>query len=300
MEDVSPKKSKFFSAIQPKKPARQTKSDAHLLMSDSSLDEALLNLAEIDDFGSFGHKKTKSITIFQEKEPAQEPTNAVEEERQIVAEETVDHISPVPTQETSQTTTEGTSQETANTSITEPSFSLSPDDDINLSHSKFTMPPPESTSRSFLSSNTPSRRSLSRYSYNSSYTSTTTPASTSTNHSRRSSIFSSVDTPSTGPSTAASSRPTPLQRIGAKALNAPSSPKPKQSRFFQPKRFSGVPVNPAFVPLPKVDLAEVEALSRPGGSEDQIIPDSDGENDEDLEDGPPSRLDLSQFTFGRV
>lgn len=299
-EDGSPKQSKFFNAMKPTKPARQTKSDAHLLMSDDSLDEALLSLADIDGFGSIGHKKTKSISIYQENEPSEDPPVA-EEEKEGIAEETVDHISPEPTQEISRTTTEETSQETANTSITETSFSPSPDD-INLSHGKFTMPPPDSTNRHSLSSNTPSRSSLTRFSYNSYYSSTATPASTTTTHSRRSSIFSSIDTPSTGPSTAASSRPTPLQRLGAKALNAPSSPKPKQSKFFQPKRYSGVPVNPSFVPLPKVDLAEVEALNKPmgGGSEDQIIPDSDGENEDELDAGPPTRLDLSQFSFGRI
>ena len=65
------------------------------------------------------------------------------------------------------------------------------------------------------------------------------------------------------------------------------------------------PVNPAFVPLPKVDLKEVEALNRTmGGSEDQIIPDSDGENDPteaDEEDKAfartPARLNLSRFAF---
>ena len=68
----------------------------------------------------------------------------------------------------------------------------------------------------------------------------------------------------------------------------------------QPKRnsfLSNMPVNPAFVPLPKVDLDEVEALNGPvEGSEDQIIPDSDGEVD-DGEALPPKKLNLSRFAY---
>ncbi|KAK3942055.1 hypothetical protein QBC46DRAFT_457857 [Diplogelasinospora grovesii] len=89
---------------------------------------------------------------------------------------------------------------------------------------------------------------------------------------------------------------TPLQRMGARALQrsvswAPSStsittsttPKSSKSGNRRPSRPSldALPVNPSFVPLPKVDLAEVEALNKALGSEDQIIPDSDGENDPD-------------------
>ena len=292
-EDHSPKQSKFFSAM---KPARRAKSDAHLLMSDDSLNEAMLDLIDTDGFESIGHKKTKSISIFQEEEEPIRNQGLAGGAEEGESGTPVDQPSLEPTQEHSQTTTEETSQETASTSITEPTFSFSPDD-TGLAHHKLDMPPPSSTTRQPLST-TPSRSNLNRFSYTSSYSSTTTPASSSTTYSSRSSIFSAADTPSTGPSTAASSRPTPLQRIGAKALNAPSSPKPRQSKFFQPKRFSGVPVNPSFVPLPKVDMAEVEALNTVGGSEDQIIPDSDGENEEpDLEDKPPTRLNLTQFAF---
>jgi exonuclease-1 len=47
-----------------------------------------------------------------------------------------------------------------------------------------------------------------------------------------------------------------------------------------------------------MDLKEVEALNTSCGSEDQIIPDSDGECDEaDEPDVQPRRLDLSRFAF---
>lgn len=105
---------------------------------------------------------------------------------------------------------------------------------------------------------------------------------------------------------------TPLQRIGAAALRSRASFSPpvqaRRSLGAPRKRTSlaesldNFPINPAFVPLPKVDLDEVEALNKTGGSEDQIIPDSDEEND------PPTaatdaklrtgrRLDLSRFVY---
>ena len=69
--------------------------------------------------------------------------------------------------------------------------------------------------------------------------------------------------------------------------------------------------DPAMVPLPKVDLTEVEALNAPIlGSEDQIIPGSDDENDplspgrlgdqneeEQRVSSATRRLDLSRFMF---
>jgi exonuclease-1 len=49
-----------------------------------------------------------------------------------------------------------------------------------------------------------------------------------------------------------------------------------------------------------VDVEEVESLNKPLGSEDQIIPESDGENNED--EGPKPlgtgrRLNLSRFLY---
>jgi exonuclease-1 len=101
---------------------------------------------------------------------------------------------------------------------------------------------------------------------------------------------------------------TPLQRIGARALHrgkssgstpsAPSAPTPPGNK---PKHVDSLPGHPAFVPLPKADLEEVEALNKPLGSEDQLIPDSDGEVDVD-DDGPcplrsSRRLDLAKFLY---
>lgn len=104
---------------------------------------------------------------------------------------------------------------------------------------------------------------------------------------------------------------TPLQRIGAQALQrgkanrSPSFPPRLDSGAVKKRRslresLDSFPINPAFVPLPKVDLAEVESLNKPGGSEDQIIPDSDEENDPPVTEESNrsvSRLDLSRFMY---
>ncbi|KEY67885.1 hypothetical protein S7711_02096 [Stachybotrys chartarum IBT 7711] len=153
------------------------------------------------------------------------------------------------------------------------------------------MLPPKSTRPLPKPAGTPSSPNLRRFSYSSH--SSATPASST---SRRSSIFSAASTPSTAPSSAAS-RLTPLQRIGFRALNTPGSPKMPMPRKNPPRKpLAGLPINPAFVPLPKVDVQEVHALNRPCGSEDHIIPDSDEEDDEEM-DGPPTKLNLSRFAF---
>lgn len=182
------------------------------------------------------------------------------------------------------------SQETATTSAATKSQQSVLKDETPMSSFEEPMPPPRSKASMPPPSVTP-RSSLNRFSYSSN--SSATPASAMSE--APSSVFSDVSTASTAPSTVAS-RMTPLQRLGARAMNKPSSPKlPKPRKSLNTDFLAGVPVNPAFVPLPKVDLNEVEALNRTCGSEDQIIPDSDGE-DEDF-DAPPKKLNLSRFAF---
>jgi len=65
----------------------------------------------------------------------------------------------------------------------------------------------------------------------------------------------------------------------------PKASKAKRSGEENRRRsYDQMPVNPAFVPLPKVDVREVEQLNMTG-SEDLIIPDSDGETDDIFEAG---------------
>ncbi|KAK2610414.1 hypothetical protein N8I77_003845 [Diaporthe amygdali] len=117
-----------------------------------------------------------------------------------------------------------------------------------------------------------------------------------------------------GRSSADTPNQTPLQRIGAQALQrhkgslSPSLKAKPSAGIFRKRQslkdaMESLPLNPVFVPLPKVDLAEVEALNKSGGSEDQIVPDGDEENDPPLgldeeSHKSSSRLDLSRFVYG--
>lgn len=96
---------------------------------------------------------------------------------------------------------------------------------------------------------------------------------------------------------------TPLQRMGARALKqiTPRATPPSSIRARRPAKprepLGSLSVDPATIPLPLVDLAEVRALNMPlQGSEDLIIPESDGETDLGTTTTRP-RLDLSQFLY---
>ncbi|KAJ6790191.1 hypothetical protein PWT90_07897 [Aphanocladium album] len=286
--ETSPKSSKFFSA---KKPAKPTPSKTEgYLFSDDSVEEALKGLPEIDSWTPSIKTSPKKMFVFED--------------------------------DSQETVPSSTSRETS--SLTETSMSsLSQVDmaETPASSMESSMPPPKSTMPlSQRAQQTPAQRiSLSKFTYTSASSSSarsalSTPASSI---SVQSSIFSAgLSTPSTAASsvTSASSRMTPLQRLGAKAsspLFSPNMPAPRRRVLGGDHRplttkFGGrLPVNPAFVPLPQVDVAEVEALHKPcggTGSEDQIIPDSDGEEDgeeeeEDFKLPPGKRFDLSQFAF---
>ncbi|KAF9873499.1 exo1 protein [Colletotrichum karsti] len=278
-------KSKFF----PKSgSANQSKKDS-FLFSDDLIDEELLNLPDLDEWHN---PKPKSIRVFEE----------------------------------SQST--GESQGTEATISTDSQFSK--DEEIS------TTPPSdlsevEETSQKKSEETTSRRSSLRKFAYSQpSPAPSSQPDTPATAVSQQSSIF----TPSTAaPSTAASSITfsagssiaaskatpmlTPLQRLGARALQRKNPPArrtlspTKSSIQRSPKRsprknrlLKSIPVNPSFVPLPKVDLAEVEALNAPCGSEDQLVPDSDGENDdvfcapdEPGRDSRPRALNLSRFVY---
>lgn len=116
-------------------------------------------------------------------------------------------------------------------------------------------------------------------------------------------------TPTTTP------RLTPLQQLEKRALGqAKESPTPKFAVPRVPKRSSlgrmsldSIPINPAFIALPAVDVAELEVLNGPIGSEDLLVPDSETEDSEaapGLGHTSSNRtrtgrktLDLSQYMF---
>ncbi|KAI1088606.1 putative exonuclease [Rostrohypoxylon terebratum] len=143
-----------------------------------------------------------------------------------------------------------------------------------------------------------------------------TPAS-STAMSTPLSSFSYTSTASTVKTTPGSTRLTPLERLGAQALSRHKQPLTPTYVAPQPVKRSGLgrpsldslPINPAFVPLPPVDLEEVEALHRPLGSEDLMVSGDDDEEEQDfeVEDGQENvgerkkrgtqKMDLSRFRF---
>ncbi|OLN96165.1 Exodeoxyribonuclease 1 [Colletotrichum chlorophyti] len=283
-------KSKFF----PKSGSATNKSKDSFLFSDDSIDEALLNLPDIDGWHA---PKPKSISVFEESQSTEATTGT---DSQFSKDEEL----PA-TPQTDLSEAEGSVEET------KPASSL---------------PEPSSSSR---------RKSLRQFVFEPQSSPATSQSDTpATAVSKQSSVFTpSTTTPSTvassidfsaGSSAAAgaSSKPTPLltplQRMGARALQRkntaarrPLSPT-KSTIQRSPKRsplksrlLKSIPVNPSFVPLPKVDLAEVEALNAPCGSEDQIIPDSEDERehllahglDETEESSRPSSLNLSRYVY---
>ncbi|KAK1998705.1 hypothetical protein LX36DRAFT_633837 [Colletotrichum falcatum] len=286
-------KSKFFPTSGSN--TNKSKRDS-FLFSDDSIDEALLNLPDIDGWDA---PKPKSIAVFEESRSTDTGT-----------ESTTGTDSQFSKDEELATTPQTDLSEAEDAEVQKPASSL-----------------PEKTSR---------RTSLQRFVFGSqpSPTASSQPDTPSTTVSQHSSIFTpSTGAPSTAPSsitfsagsfaagTCSNATPllTPLQRMGCRALqrkNAsarrPLSPT-KGSIQRSPKRsprksrlLRSMPVNPSFVPLPKVNLAEVEALNAPCGSEDQIIPDSDGENEDDVfagglgatdEDSRPKPLNLSRFVY---
>ncbi|KAK2609142.1 Rad2 nuclease [Conoideocrella luteorostrata] len=266
--DGSPKRSKFFPPPKTKTSPTRARSDAYLF-SDDSIEESLRDLPDFDGWKPL-NKRERSIAIFNdESQPSEQGP------------------SQGSTEDDSQSTSQNISQ---NTEITVPSQTK---EDALAVPTDTVMPPPMSVKPRPRPLTTPSRPNLSRFTFSS-----RTSSTPSSSMSLQSSVFSIGPTPSTGPSTAAS-RMTPLQRLGARAtspITSPQQPKSKPRPKMGNDLAKGLPVNPSFVPLPKVDMAEVEALNRPRGSEDQIIPDSDGEVEDELE-LPPRKLNLSQFAF---
>lgn len=273
----SPKKSKFFPLPNSRKspePVR-AKSDTYL-PSDDSIEESLRELPDFDGWKPTD-KRGKSIAIFSD-----DGQNLVRQEQ----------TSQSAAEESSQLTTQSvdTSQDTQIT------ISSQKQEEENSSSNTAVLPPsalpPKFRQRPSLK--TPLRPNLSRFAFSSKLLSDTPASSLS----YQSSVFSTRPTPSTGPSTAASLL-TPLQRLGARATNMMASPQENKSKP-KPKTVpviaKGVPVNPSFVPLPKVDVDEFEALNRPCGSEDAMVPDSDGELDQEVE-LRPRKLNLSRFAF---
>ncbi len=111
--------------------------------------------------------------------------------------------------------------------------------------------------------------------------------------------------PSTGMQAERKPKKAPKMSLG-ELVEATSAPRPERTRkMTKPRRSidAAASINPSFVPLPPADLDEVAALNTAQGSEDQIVPDSDvddeeGDAAERTERGQGVvgvRLDLSRF-----
>lgn len=290
--DGSPKTSRFFPVKKEvRKSSRKAKSEAYLL-SDDSLDEALNNLPDIGGWASGAPKK--GVSIFSDKPKARPASQPESTTSQLDSDST-------PT-DTSQK--DSTSQDTSQPSLTSQDTGLGsvdasePEASIDTRESSVdgAMPPPKIPASTPETARTPPRSSLARFAYSS--TSSATPASRSSRYSAVFSAASTASTATTAPSTART-RQTPLERMGTWALKKPASPRlPVPRKAGQKGLGAKGPVDPAHIPLPKVDLDEMEALNRPCGSEDQIVPDSDAEEEEDEEARlPAKKLNLARFVY---
>jgi exonuclease 1 len=253
-------RSRFFTAGAASTPAK--KADT-LIMSDDSIEEALADLPDVDSWNSArSTRSSQSLSIFQDDSQLTMP-----DDTQLT----------IPDESPSQ------------------GLSKTPeDDDIEVPRSPplATEPSPES-----LTDAKRTKSVLGRFSYS--------PGS-SQGASRARGLPSPVTSSRRSPAEEPQAKPsslTPLQRIGRQALNrgttaALAGGKVGASRQKSKKPAVPLfPANPCFVPLPKVDMEEVEALNQPLGSEDLLIPDSDGEAEgaELLSDAPVTKLDLSRY-----
>lgn len=260
----TPERSKFFSSAKQKRPAKK-KVDQNL-MSDDSIDEVFRSLPEFAWRAEKAPKRSEEITIFES--PSPKKSN----EESLPAAEgqdgSVDELVEIPASSPIQQTPGVESRD----------------------HNPTPMTPLGELLKEFSYGTTRARTRIVH--------GLPTPASSAQQAaiSKKSICPAALQTPLL----------TPLQRIGARALHRAKSasrlptPRTPMSGGSRSGHFNSLPVNPAFVPLPKVDLAEVAALNKPVGSEDQIIPESDDENNEDEGGkalGPGRRLNLSRFRY---
>lgn len=231
-------KSKFFPVSQ-KQPEERVQADDDL--SDDSVEEAMRDLPDVDSWHAA--KAKKEVLVY--KEPSEEPTRDTPKDDE---EDTEGPISPI------------------------------------------------SSNRKAVPSKTPLQTAMSRFAFNQSQQSTAsirssgrTPASsasTSTVRSTPASSGSLMTASYTNASTPATPFMTPLQRLGSQALRGGKPPptptfsvqRPHQRSSKGRGSLEAIPVNAAFVPLPPVDLEEVESLHKQVGSEDLLVPESENED----------------------
>lgn len=263
----TPERSKFFPLTkQQKKPAR-TKVD-QTLMSDDSVEEAFRSLPDFDSWRPRKPTPSKEgISIFEEPSPGRQ--NDESPPAEVSANSHADPVDDVVEVPASSPVRRETAVECGDGEAT---------------------------------SMTPLGQLLKEFSYETSRPTRVvhglpTPAS---NGQRTATPESTIQKASSTPLL------TPLQRIGAQAMQGgkmrPSSSIPRTPiSSARPGNSESRPNDPDPTPLAKADTEGAEVLSKPLGSEDQIVPESDGEDDAESERSkalPSShRLDLSKFLF---
>lgn len=274
-ERTQGERSKFFPA--PKSSTLKARKQDPVIMSDDSIEEAMLSLPDLDEWHSA--KSTKPVPMLQIFQDCTEPPVATD----------------TSTAQGDAKGDEGQVPDTVEVLASSPPASLGNAVGVTVL------------------SQTPARPALQQFSYTPKPAAGAvrmayglpTPVSSAHEPTSNQPARQPIDTPTP--------LQTPLQRMGANALKrhvgsarAASSASKAAGSMQEPKSprtpLASLPVNPAFVPLPRVELDEVEALNRPLGSEDQIIPDSDGENEAELDvdekrPSPARRLDLSRFVY---
>ncbi|KAI0446869.1 hypothetical protein F4803DRAFT_422282 [Xylaria telfairii] len=266
---LSPGKEKSrFFSADGPKARRAAKSEGYLL-SDDSVEEALKELPEMEGWSKRPDRR-KTIAVFGDTQSQIKELNATEEGKKAGAHEPLDTIIP----------------------DTPPKPSIGRFAYVADARPRDSQPTRLPRRQSSISSTRSSLTSL-------------TPMSACSSQ-----VSTARTTPATTP------RLTPLQQLERKALGyGRESPTSKFAVPRAPKRSSlgrmsldSIPVNPAFIPLPPVDVAELELLNGPIGSEDLLVPESETEELEaapELENmdstGENTRrgkaLDLSQYMF---
>ncbi|XDG05063.1 hypothetical protein ABKA04_004678 [Annulohypoxylon sp. FPYF3050] len=271
------KKSKFFSAVGAS--SAGSKKSLGYLMSDDSIEGALLDLPDISGRGKSA-KGQKDVAVYEEGKSANNDISKDDDKEE-----------PAPSTPDKPSTTQ-----------------------------QYQYPYASAISLDLLK-NVPPRRQSGSMSRRSSLFGLTPASSTTTSTPFSSSSF--LSTASTAKTTPGSMRLTPLERLGAQALGHQKQPLTPTYTAPRPVKRSGLgrpsldsmPINPAFVPLPPVDLEEVEALHQPLGSEDLMNSENEDEEQEEeqeqeIEDGQENvgegkkksgtgvkKMDLSRFRF---
>ncbi|KAI2627690.1 hypothetical protein GGR54DRAFT_590043 [Hypoxylon sp. NC1633] len=246
------------------------------LMSDDSIEEALMDLPDFGKWGRPSSKGRKEIVVYQETDKSSAKTGYSKDDKQAINADIL------------KSATSAQNITGPNTPNIVERFIYAPNVASGISTRGHDQSRRQSTSTSS------GRNSIIGHTPTSSISSFLTPSS-------------SYATPSTAQTTPATPRMTPLQRLGARALGRNIQPPittltaPKHSGLGRP----GLATDPAQVPLPPVNLEEVEALYMTVGSEDLI--EHESEIEEDLEQeklssendkkGQGKKLNLSKFSY---